>query len=254
MTRLLIVPAAGLGSRLHAAAPKVLVPVAGRPMLDHLLERFEPYVDHVVLVAHPSFAARVAGHVTAVWGSRIAADVTEQPAPTGMLDALLTPAAIVARHAPGRVWSVWCDQVGLLPDTLERLARAEETDPPPALVFPTVRQEPPYIHLERDAGGRIRAVRQRREGDAMPEVGESDIGLFSLSHEAYTRHLPEFARSPLPGSGTGERNFLPFIPWLAARARVDTIHATDPREATGINTPEDLHTVECWLMARTAAR
>ena len=54
----------------------------------------------------------------------------------------------------------------------------------------------------------------------------------------------------MPGRGTGERNFLPFIPWLAGRKPVVTFPCTDPMEALGINTPEDLQQVEAWLRSR----
>ena len=86
----------------------------------------------------------------------------------------------------------------------------------------------------------------------MPTRGESDMGLFSLSRGAYCTLLPQFAGETVSGRGTGERNFLPFVPWLAARAPVATIPCTDPREAIGINTPEDLQQVEAWLRERVA--
>ena len=40
--RTLIIPAAGLGSRLGLNLPKVLVPVDGRPMIDWLVELYAP--------------------------------------------------------------------------------------------------------------------------------------------------------------------------------------------------------------------
>ena len=78
------------------------------------------------------------------------------------------------------------------------------------------------------------------------------MGLFSLSRAAYLEALQDFARDTAPGHGTGERNFLPFIPWLASRDAVATIACTDPREAIGINTPDDLQRVERWLRDRPA--
>ena len=51
-------------------------------------------------------------------------------------------------------------------------------------------------------------------------------------------------------AGTGERNFLPFIPWIAARAPVVTFPCTDEREAIGVNTPEELALVEEYLKER----
>jgi bifunctional UDP-N-acetylglucosamine pyrophosphorylase/glucosamine-1-phosphate N-acetyltransferase len=255
VTRLLIVPAAGLGSRLNAGLPKALVPVAGRPMIDHLLALCSPFVRSAVVVAHPTFADAMRTHLSALGsaGAGIACDVVVQPEPTGMLDAILEARAVVERERPDRVWTIWCDQVGVLPATLARLAEAECAEPAPALVFPTVDQNSPYIHFPRDASGRIVSVLQRRENDAMPEAGESDMGLFALSRLAYCDGLVEFARDVTPGQATRERNFLPFIPWLAARALVRTIPCSDAREAVGINTPAQLRDVETWLRERAAA-
>ncbi len=87
----------------------------------------------------------------------------------------------------------------------------------------------------------------RREGDAMPETGESDIGLFALSRAAYVDVLPAYAREVSPGSATGERNFLPFIAWVSQRHDVVTFAATDDMEAVGVNTPEELRAVERYL-------
>jgi NDP-sugar pyrophosphorylase family protein len=252
MTRLLVVPAAGLGSRLNAGVPKALVPVAGRPMIDHLIDRCLPHVSAVVVVCHPSFAGAMRERLESAWRHRVHSEVVEQPAPTGMLDALLLAVPAAARFHTDRIWTVWCDQVGLLPATLSRLAEAERAVPPPALVFPTVRQSPPYIHFDRDTTGRIVRVLQRREQDAMPDQGESDMGLFAFSRNTFSELLVEFARDAATGRGTGERNFLPFIPWLAGRAGVVTIPSTDPREAVGVNTPEDLQLVEAWLEQRAA--
>src|SRR5215467_13283376 len=54
--RLLVIPAAGAGSRLGGDTPKVLVPVAGRAMIDHLLVIYRAWISSAVIVAHPSFA------------------------------------------------------------------------------------------------------------------------------------------------------------------------------------------------------
>ena len=81
----------------------------------------------------------------------------------------------------------------------------------------------------------------------MPAVGESDMGLFAMSAEVYRDTLPQFAADIEIGEKTGERNFLPFIPWLDARATVETFACEDPMEAVGINTPEELARVEHYL-------
>lgn len=250
MQRVLIIPAAGLGSRLKSDRPKPLTLVNGRPMLDHVIERFRPVVNGIVVVAHPSFAERLRAHLASTLDDELTWQVLEQAFPTGMLDAILIAAPAVESAKPDRVWIAWCDQVALLPKTIERLATVEQERPAPDLALPTVKVSQPYTHLQRDASGRIVSALQRREGDRMPDEGECDSGLFALSASAYVR-LKEFSQAAREGGGTGERNFLPFIPWLAARGTVKTIESTDPREAIGINTPEELAFVEAWLRERS---
>ena len=246
MRRLLIIPAAGRGSRLGAAKPKPLVEVNGRPMLDRLADLYRPFVDHILVVAHPSFAAHIV-----TWGRRRGCvSVAEQLAPTGMLDAVLLAGTAVRERQPDAVWITWADQVGVLPATVQRLADAGAGAAPPALALPTVKRRSPYTHFERDAAGRLARFLQRREGDSMPETGESDMGLFALTRDAFERDLQEYATQVPPGSSTGERNFVPFVPWLAQRKTVVTFPCTDPREAVGINTPEELREIEAWLRAR----
>src|SRR4029453_2614665 len=97
-----------------------------------------------------------------------------------------------------------------------------DRSPATPLIMPTVTKADPYIHFARDGAGRISRVLHRREGDGMPEIGESDMGLFALSAEACFHLLPQFANQGVTGAGTGERNFLPFIPWLAQRRQVIT--------------------------------
>ncbi len=246
MTRLLIVPAAGRGSRLGAGRPKPLVQVNGRTMLDHLAALYRPHVQHVVVVAHPSFAAEIDAWAAAQGN----VSVTTQVEPTGMLDAILLASPQVRARRPDSVWITWADQIGVLPATVQRLADACAQHPPPALVLPTVVRPDPYTHFERDTSGRLSRFRQRREGDPMPAEGESDMGLFALARDTFEVDLNEYAETVLPAAGTGERNFVPFVPWLAQRKTVVTFRSTDPMEAIGINTPEDLRMVEGWLRAR----
>jgi len=84
----------------------------------------------------------------------------------------------------------------------------------------------------------------------MPDHGESDMGLFALTRETFEQDLRAYARGVPRGSTTGERNFVPFVPWLAQRKVVATFPCTDPMEAVGINTPDELRQVEEWLRSR----
>jgi len=242
--RVLVIPAAGRGVRLGASLPKVLVPVNGRAMLAHLMDLYRPFVHHVVVVSSPSAAPAIDAALRA---SGTPATLAIQTQPTGMLDAIGIGIASMPQTTFDRAWITWGDQVAVLAETLERLATAESSTD---LALPTVERDAPYIHFARDDRGRIVRVLQRREGDDMPERGENDMGVFSLSRRAAAEWLPEYARVAEAGAATAERNFLPFVAWASGRGAVATCPCTDPVEAVGINTPEELEFVERILRAR----
>jgi bifunctional N-acetylglucosamine-1-phosphate-uridyltransferase/glucosamine-1-phosphate-acetyltransferase GlmU-like protein len=243
----LVIPAAGLGTRLGADRPKLLVPVAGVPMIDRLLDLFAPHVERAVIVVHPSFEEAVKSHLA---DAVVTVTTVVQRQPTGMLDAILLATPEIRRAKCDQIWITWCDQVAMHPDTIGRLAGAMADHAGAALVMPTVTRPEPYIHLQRDASGRITRVLHRREGDAMPPVGESDMGLFALHYNCYDTLLPGYAEEVSIGAATGERNFLPFIAWVNGAHEVVTFPAIDAMEAVGVNTPEELRVVEAYLATR----
>jgi bifunctional UDP-N-acetylglucosamine pyrophosphorylase/glucosamine-1-phosphate N-acetyltransferase len=246
--RVLVLPAAGTGSRLGSALPKVLHPVAGRPMLAHLAALYRPWIDRWHVVVRPADTSAVEAACAAIG---LAARLHVQPAPTGMLDAVLRPLEAVAHDAPSSVWITWCDQIGIRPETLARLAATAPGAAPAAVALPTCRKPEPYIHLDRDRAGRIVYVRHRREGDDMPPIGEADAGLFALSPAAYLNELPRYAAAPdAAGRVTGERNFLPFLPWIERVGTVVTFPCLDGEETIGVNTPADLAAIEAYLARR----
>jgi bifunctional UDP-N-acetylglucosamine pyrophosphorylase/glucosamine-1-phosphate N-acetyltransferase len=247
MERVVVIPAAGTGSRLGADLPKVLVPVAGRPMIHHLLDLYACHAEQFVVVVSPAARAQVASSLKA-GGAPVS--LVEQARPTGMLDAILLARDAVATAAPRRVLITWCDQVAISPATVAAVAAACRRQPEPALVLPTCRKPEPYVHLERDPDGRIVRVRHRREGDAMPPAGETDAGVFDLAARSYLDWLPQYAQAPEIGARTGERNFVPFVAWAAARGPVVTIPCAEPEESVGINTPAELALLEAHLGKR----
>ncbi len=242
--RVLVVPAAGRGSRLGGSVPKALVEVAGRPMLAWLLSLYRPWIAGLVVVAHPSTRDAI---LDVVNGAGVPSAMVVQTEPTGMLDAVLLGCEAAARWSPDRIWITWCDQIAVHPQTLARLADNEGVS---SVALPLIARDSPYIHFDRDAAGRIVGVRQRREGHVMPARGDSDMGLFSMSAHAASVDLPAFAGAATADAVTGERNFLPFIPHAAAHGTVVTTTATEDIEAVGVNTPEELARVEAHLTSR----
>jgi bifunctional N-acetylglucosamine-1-phosphate-uridyltransferase/glucosamine-1-phosphate-acetyltransferase GlmU-like protein len=209
-------------------------------------------VDAFVVIVNPDSEQTIRRHC-ATRSERVIFAVQHEP--TGMLDAILLGTKAVRASSATWIWITWADQVAVRRETVAALARATDAAAV-AMALPTLERQHPYTHLERDLDGRIVRVRYRREQDPMPAVGESEMGVFGLSRDAYLRDLPTFSDGLAGGSGaaTGERNFLPFVPWLAARARVVTFPAVEDIEAVGVNTPEELATVEAALRSRAQRR
>jgi bifunctional N-acetylglucosamine-1-phosphate-uridyltransferase/glucosamine-1-phosphate-acetyltransferase GlmU-like protein len=239
-----IVPAAGRGSRLGYDLPKILYPVAGRPVLEWLLDFLEPNCSRLVFVLSPDGAAPVRRELDRLVAGRY--DVAIQATPKGMGDAV--ERALPAVKTP-HVAIVWGDQVALRRSSVEACLRVHAGVPDAALTCPTVFRDHPYIHFERDATGQISALRQAREGDLMPERGESDTGFFCLRTGDLRRLLAQLREMPgESGRSTGEFNFLPLIP-LAARQglTVLTPRLMTIEETVGINSAEDARAVEVFL-------
>jgi len=245
MGRVLIIPAAGLGSRLQSDVPKVLFPVNGRPMIDYLIDLYEPFVDRIVLVINPSHSAIIEAYCE-MYDHPI--DIAIQVSPTGMLDAILMARNCVEKnlhHDRDQVWITWCDQIAVNPNTVKQLAAlAERCD---GVIMPTVIRSQPYIHWVRNQSSMIIDLLQQREGDEMPKIGEGDVGLFAMTRRTYLELLPEFAARSGVGKKTSESNFLPFVPWVASRVEVVTFPVQNEIESIGINTRDELSLVEDYL-------
>jgi bifunctional N-acetylglucosamine-1-phosphate-uridyltransferase/glucosamine-1-phosphate-acetyltransferase GlmU-like protein len=247
MKRLLIIPAAGKGSRLAMASPKVLVPVNGRPMISYLFQLYRAAVDKFIVVVNPASMNDVRDFSDSVG---VDVEYAVQAVASGMLDAILVPLDRVKQLQPHTVWITWCDQIAVEPQTVATLQRVCESIPDGGIALPTITMAMPYIHFDRDSQEKIVAVRQRREGDDMPDLGEADMGLFSLSLHAYCDLLPKFRQCARPGAQSGERNFLPFIPWAGQQIQVQTFPGCHEIEAVGINTRDDLARIEKHLVSR----
>lgn len=240
-----LIPAAGRGSRLELPGPKILAPLGpDATVWSHLHARLAPHVDHVHVVLSPE------GRAPFERGLGVARDVSTsvQETPTGMGDAIFGARDALAAYDD--VLIVWGDQAGLAEDTVVRTLAAHRAGAAPRLTIPLVTLDAPYVAYQVEDGRLVRVL-ESREGDTCGARGRSDVGVFCASTRGLAEAWDEYACEAPPGRATGERNFLPFLPFLVARGFAFTaVDVRDPDEARGLNTAADL----AFFRARHAAR
>ncbi len=148
MTAAAIILAAGLGTRMKSALPKVLHPIAGRPALAHILASAGEVFDRAVVVVGPEMPAvekLAAPHPTVVQKDRL-----------GTGHAALQAAPLLEGFA-GDAAVLYADNALITPDTMRRLraARAEA-----GLVLLAMRPADPlrYGRVLTDAAGHVRRI------------------------------------------------------------------------------------------------
>ncbi|HMH65898.1 MAG TPA: NTP transferase domain-containing protein [Rhizomicrobium sp.] len=226
-----VIPAAGRGTRLGADTPKILTPLNARDTIWSVLyTRLAPLVDHIHLVLSPEGAA-----VFPALPANVSTSI--QPVPIGMGDAIFRGHDVWSHY--DAVLVVWGDQVFVSNNTLSRALAALKT-PDHHAVLPVTRMAAPYVEYVFD-GPRLTQVLQTREGDATTPNGFSDVGTFLLATRDLKPAWDAYLATAPRGTGTGEINFLPFLPYLSARGwTVTPLEVADATEARGINTKDDL--------------
>jgi bifunctional N-acetylglucosamine-1-phosphate-uridyltransferase/glucosamine-1-phosphate-acetyltransferase GlmU-like protein len=236
-----LIPAAGRGSRLAFNQPKILFPVAGATILEWLVDLLKPLSERFVFVLSPTGIASVEDAASRLLPGRYA--IAVQPEPIGMADAIRYGLVQVkTKHT----LIVWGDQVALRQASLEFLMLLQQGTARPAAVCPTLWRDRPYIHFEREESGRLVRILQAREGDSMPERGESDSGVFLFRTDALHQYLPRLlASDECIGRRTGEFNFLPIFPMLASQpGQLITAPVMTEAESVGVNSRADADYLE----------
>jgi bifunctional UDP-N-acetylglucosamine pyrophosphorylase/glucosamine-1-phosphate N-acetyltransferase len=244
-----IIPAAGRGTRLGDARPKILYPILGKPILEWLVSSLDPFVDHFVFVLSHEAHPEVKRVLSILLKGRY--DIAIQPSPDGMADAVWQAKPLVrTKHSI----VIWGDQVALTKETIASCVHLHESRKDAALTLPTVWRKNPYIHFARDKQQRLVNVYQAREETQPLAEGENDCGifffntgtLFDIIETARGKHLPI-------GQKTGEFNLLPLLPFFERHGGVMTLRIKRLEESFGVNTPEDARRIEDILKARISS-
>ncbi len=237
-TALAIVLAAGKGTRMKSDLPKVLVPVAGRPMLRYVVDALRAAgVSRLVVVV--GYRADLVRRELAGEPDIEFADQTEQLG-TGhavmmcrpQLAAHRGPVVIVAGDSP----LLQASSVGALLD--------EFADRRPACLIGTVRRDDPtgYGRIVRDAAGNFTSIVE--EKDASPD--ERAIREVNVSTYVFDAQELLAALDSLRADNSQREYYITDCPaiMMSAGKQVAALNVLKPIEALSINSPEELAQVE----------
>lgn len=239
-----VVLAAGRGTRMRSRTPKVLHPVAGRPMLLHVTAAVAAAVAGPVVVVtppgRPEFAAALPSHCVAV----------PQVEPLGTGHALLQAHGSMPAGLH-RVLVVNGDMPLLYPETLTRLMRAHEATGASVSIVTCRRGDPAGLgRVVRGPSGAVAGVIEEREaGDAQRALDETNEGVYG-----FTLPWAWEALAALTRHDGGEYYITDLVTAALADGRsVEAVPAADEWETRGVNDRLQLAAAEAAMRQRIRA-
>jgi bifunctional UDP-N-acetylglucosamine pyrophosphorylase/glucosamine-1-phosphate N-acetyltransferase len=239
-----VVLAAGKGTRMKSARPKVLHEAAGRPLLHYVLDLCgELGAETVVVVGHQAESVREACAAR----PKLHFVIQEPQLGTGHAAQI---ALTSVPSEPGLSILVLAGDVPLLrAQTLRALcALRESTGAAAALVSFRTPTPKAYGRVLRDEAGRVRGIVEAK--DATREqlrIDEVNASLYVFDGEKLRLSLQNLRSN----NAQGEFYLTDVIGLMAsAGERVEALVVDDPNEASGVNTAIELSDVERELYAR----
>jgi bifunctional UDP-N-acetylglucosamine pyrophosphorylase / glucosamine-1-phosphate N-acetyltransferase len=240
-----VVLAAGEGTRMRSALPKVLHPICGRPLLGHVLATADSIgaARTVVVLARDTI-----DQVRAAFGARYQYAIQADRLGTG--HAALQARDLLRDHA-GHVMILFGDTPLFRAETARAVVDLRRRSGA-LLALLSFRPTPPtgYGRVLRDGDGQVVGLVEER--DATPEqrlVGECNSGIMCIDAGWLWEMLPQVPRSPIKGE-----YYLTDLVAMAVAARgpggAVALEAADEREAWGINDRAQLAQAEAVMRAR----
>ncbi len=237
-----VILAAGQGKRMKSALPKVLQPLAGRPLLQHVIDTARQL--------EPAGLCVVYGH----GGEQVRSAMSAEPVTWALQAQQLGTGHALMQAMPSipddhRVLILYGDVPLTLLATLRGLVQAAGND---ALSLLTVNMHDPsgYGRILRDAAGRPTAIVEHRDAtEAQRAIREINTGLMAVPARLLRRWLSELRNDNAQGE-----YYLTDIVAAAVRegVAVNAVLAADEVEVMGVNDKVQLSEVEAALRRRRA--
>lgn len=239
-----VILAAGQGSRMKSALPKVLHPIAGRPMLHH-----------VIATARQLGAETI--HTVIGHGADKVREATPEPSVNWVTQSeQLGTGHAVAQALPdlpddARVLVLYGDVPLTRHATLEQLV-ATLDDQTLGLLTVTMDDPQGYGRIVRNQAGEVQSIVEQK--DATPEqqqIREVNTGILAVS----ARHLKQWLPTLSNSNAQGEYYLTDIIAMAVAQGlTVSVSQPGNPFEVQGVNNRLQLAELERWFQRQQANR
>ncbi len=234
-----VILAAGMGKRMQSALPKVLHPLAGKPLLQHVIDTARSLSPSKLCVIYGHGGAAVPSAVEA-WSGQggVAIDTALQEPQLGTGHAVMQALPQIDENAPTLV--LYGDVPLTTAASLRRLVDAAGDD---KLAILTVEQANPFGlgRIVRENGNIVRIVEEKDANEAERAIKEINSGIMVIP----TRHLTSWLGSLKNNNAQGEY-YLTDIVAQAVGAGVPVVSAQPSAEweVAGVNSKVQLAELE----------
>jgi bifunctional UDP-N-acetylglucosamine pyrophosphorylase/glucosamine-1-phosphate N-acetyltransferase len=241
----IVILSAGKGTRMKSALPKVLHPLAGRSIIEHVLHTAESLraASTTVVIGHG------AEEVRAALATHPDLRFVVQSPQLGTGHALLQAEPVLGR-ATGQVLLLYGDVPLLQPSTLELLIEQHRTASAAATVLTAELADPyGYGRIVRDADGAITRIVEERDASAEERaIREINSGIYVFSLAGLFDALHALATD----NAQGEYYLTDLVAaYRRAGRTVETLCLNDATEIRGVNSRVDLADLSRVLFDRT---
>ena len=241
----IVILAAGKGTRMKSALPKVLHRAGDRPLIDYVLKTAASVSPRstVIVIGHE------ADQVKDAIGKRLGLAFALQEPQLGTGHALLQAESLL-QGATGTVVLLSGDVPLLRADTLASLVRRHEKRQAAATVLTAVVSAPDgYGRIVRDAGQIAAIVEDKDASPAEREIREINSGIYAFDIAPLFGALRDIGSSNAQGE-----YYLPDLVRIYRRRglTVETVKVDDSREIRGVNSRKELAEVAAILRLQKA--
>ena len=237
-----VILAAGLGTRMRSGLAKALHPLAGRPLVQHVLEAVSALAAERTVVVLGYQADRVRKLVEGY-----GATIVLQAEQLGTGHAVMQAHEVIAA-AKGPVLILCADTPLLTTATLSSLVDLHAASRAAVTVMTAVVRKPfGYGRVVRGKSGIMRIVEEKDATPAQRKIAEVNAGIYCFEK----KFLLESLKSIKNNNAQGEY-YLPDTITLARKKRlpVEGLVCGDADEVMGVNTREDLSRAEGIVRSR----